>query len=308
MPHRRGERHLPPPPPTSARGLDVTPGGQWPNLFLVGVVRGGTTSLWAYLQQHPEIYMSPVKEPHFFTTAGAKLAPLYATEQAYLDLFSGAREPVLGEASASYFGDAATPSAIKSVCPDAKILVILRNPVERAYSHYWHAVSNGRETRTFANAVREELAGRGPEDAESYVRRGFYSKPLRRYLGLFGDNVRVLFLEDLSREPAGTLRAVFEFLGVEPGTADHLIAERRNTFQLPRGPVASLILRSPLSRRVASSLIPHRLRPPVERLLFSRRTQPAMDGELRELLAGLYASDEEELRTTLGRPLPWERP
>src|ERR1051325_5513993 len=71
-----------------ARSVDhATP--HWPNLFVVGVMRGGTTSLCGYLERHPEIFMSPVKEPHFFTRAGATLAPRYATKKAYLDLFKG---------------------------------------------------------------------------------------------------------------------------------------------------------------------------------------------------------------------------
>jgi hypothetical protein len=285
----------------------VPQAGEWPNLFVVGVVRGGTTSLWGYLQQHPEIYMSPVKEPHFFTKAGSKLAPHYATERNYLALFSGARERFRGEASASYFGDAASPRAIKRVSPDAKILVILRDPVERAYSHYWHAVGNGRETRDFADAVQDELAGHRPEGTEPYVRRGFYCEALRRYLDLFGDSVLVLFLEDLSREPATTLHGVFRFLGVDPEFADRVVVERRNEARLPRGRVSSRVLRSGLARRVAAGIVPHKLRPSVESLLSTKPAHPPLTPEMRGLLAGIYAPDEEELRSILGRPLPWQR-
>jgi len=305
MSHGYGERHLPPRPSVDAWSLKVTAGNPWPNLYLVGVVRGGTTSLWGYLQQHPEIFMSPVKEPHFFTTAGATLAPAYATEEAYLRLFAGAHEPVRGEASASYFGDPASPAAIKRVSPDAKILVMLRNPVERAYSHYWHAVGNGRESRPFGEAVREELAGRRPEGTEPYVRRGFYSESLRRYLDLFGDNVRVLFLEELSRDPSSTMRDVFGFIGVDPEVAVDLAPERRNVFQLPRGRVARWILTSHLSRATATLVVPRRLRPRVEQLLLASPARPAMDVELRDLLAGVYEPDEETLRSIVGRPLPW---
>lgn len=280
---------------------------EWPNLFVVGVLRGGTTSLWGYLQQHPEIFMSAVKEPHFFTKAGAKLAPRYAAETAYLALFTGAREGVRGEASASYFGDADSAAAIKRVSPDAKILVILRDPVERAYSHYWHAAGNGRETRSFSEAVEDELAGRRPGGAEPYVRRGFYSESLRRYQEAFGDHVRVLFLDDLSREPAATLRDVFEFLDVDPEVADRLAVERRNESRSPRGGVSRLILRSGRSRKVAAAVVPPRLRPSVEGLFSARPKQPPMPPEMRALLVGVYASDHEELQSMLGRPLPWQR-
>jgi hypothetical protein len=251
--------------------------------------------------------MSPVKEPHFFTTAGAKHAPRYSTEREYLGLFSGAREPLRGEASASYFGDAASPAAIKAVSPDAKIVVILRDPIERAYSHYWHAVSNGRESRAFAEAVRAELADERPEGTEPYIRRGFYSPPLRRYLDQFGDNVRVLFLEELSRDPARTMHGLFDFLGVAPEAAEELAVERRNAFQLPRGRVAGWILRSGEARRATASLVPLGLRARLERLLVASPPRPAMDADLRLLLAGVYRSDEDTLESILQRPLPWRR-
>lgn len=281
---------------------------QWPNLFVVGVMRGGTTTLSGYLERHPEIFMSPVKEPHFFTKAGAMLAPRYATEKAYLGLFAGASERIRGEASASYFTDGDSPAAIKRVSPDTKILVILRDPVERAHSHYWHAVGNRRETRTFAEAVRDELAGLRPDGAETYVKRGFYSEPLRRYLDHFGDNVHVLFLEELSREPTATMREVFAFLGVDPGAAENLAVERRNEFRLPRGRLASRILRSRRLRGVAARLVPRRLRPSVEGVLFATGARPAMPEESRALLVDVYASDEDALQSILGRSLPWKRP
>jgi hypothetical protein len=281
---------------------------QWPNLFVAGVMRGGTTSLWGYLDRHPEIFMSPVKEPHFFTKAGVTLAPGYATEKAYLGLFAGASERVRGEASASYFTDGDSPAAIKRVSPDAKILVILRDPVERAHSHYWHAVSNGHEVRTFAEAVRDELAGLRPDGAEIYVQRGFYSEPLRRYLDHFGDNVHVLFLEELSREPTATMREVFAFLEVDPGVAEELGVERRNEFRLPRGRFASRILRSRRFREVAARLVPRRLRHSVEEVLFATGTRPAIPAESRALLADVYASDEDALQSILGRSLPWKQP
>jgi len=158
-------------------------------------MKGGTTSLWGYLDQHPEIYMAPVKEPHFFTRAEPlatrALIHSYTDEQSYLDLFSDARDEKLrGEASASYFADPETPALIKQVSPDAKILVILRDPVERAYSHYWHVVAYGAERRTFSDTVRNELAGDQHPGVEPYAAGGFYVEPLQRYFRTFGDSVR----------------------------------------------------------------------------------------------------------------------
>jgi Sulfotransferase family len=285
--------------------LDEAP--QWPNLFLVGVVRGGTSSLWGYLDQHPDIYMTPVKEPHFFTDANPTLTPTYKDEQAYLDLFAGAREPVRGEASASYFGDSASPPAIKRASPDAKILVSLRDPVERAHSHYWQQVTFGQETRSFSDAVQEELAGKRREGLDRYVRRGFYSEPLQRYLDTFGQDVHVVFLEEMTSDPRTTLRGVFAFLGVDPAFADGLVAERRNTFQLPRGRLASSVLHSRMLRAVGRQIVPLRYRSRLEGSLLASRQKPPLDPGARRLLEDVYRPDAEALERILGRELPWSK-
>lgn len=277
----------------------------WPNLFLVGVVRGGTTSLWGYLDQHPEIYMAAVKEPHFFSNANPKLAPTFKDERAYLGLFAGAREPVRGEASASYFADPTIPAAIKLASPEAKILVSFRDPVGRAYSHYWHDVAFGTETRSFSDAVREELAGIRREGLGGYVRLSFYSDSLQQYLDTFGGNVHVVFLEDMARDPVTTARDVFAFLGVEPAVADRLVTARRYGFQLPRGRLARSLVRSRRLRVVGRQVAPLRLRSRLEGMLLAPREAPPIEPDVRRLLEDVFTPDGEALRRILGRELPW---
>jgi hypothetical protein len=179
--------------------------------------------------------------------------------------------------------------------------------VARAYSHYWHSVAYEGETRSFDEAVEQELAGLRPPGAEPYVKRGFYSEPLGRYLDAFGDNVHVLFLEELTRDPAGTLRKVFEFLEVDDDVADRVVTEHRNAFKLPRGRVAASVVQSVRLRRVARSLIPENLRPRLESILLSRDGQASMTAATREVLEGVYLTDADALRRILGRPLPWAR-
>jgi hypothetical protein len=284
--------------------MGQSPPPEWPNLFLVGVARGGTTSLWAYLDQHPDIHMSQVKEPHFFTDARPPLTKSYNT-RAYLQFFAGAQQPVRGEASASYFGDSTSPPAIKRANPDAKILVILRDPVERAYSAYWHVVAYGGEKRSFVEAVKQELDGVHTPRIDPYVKRGFYSGPLRRYLDVFGENVHVLFLEEMNRDPATTLRSVFEFLGVDADVADRLVTERQNTFSLPRGRISSFVFRSARLRSLATPLVPFRFRARLERMLLSNDQKPPMAPGLRQLLENVYRADGAKLESMLRRPLPW---
>ena len=107
---------------------------RWPNLFVVGAPRAGTTSLYHYLRQHPEIYMSPLKEPHFFSHSNPQSDTVVKHQDAYLRLFDAARgEKLRGEASPAYLADPDAPARIKDASPEAKIVAVLREPVSRAF-------------------------------------------------------------------------------------------------------------------------------------------------------------------------------
>jgi hypothetical protein len=278
----------------------------WPNLFIVGAGRAGTTSLAEYLGQHPDIFMSPVKEPFFFTDANPRLTRAVRDERRYLELFEGAStEKLLGEASISYFWDPSSPAAIRRARPDARILVILRDPIERAYSHYWHAFRNGEETRSFLEAVRDEVAGRYLPGVEPYLKRSLYGEPLQRYLDAFGERVYVLFLEEMARDVAGELRKVFTFLGVGPEFAERIHSTPQNAFALPRNPIIAKLLRSPHARRVMRAAVPQQARRRVERLLVKSGDKPPMAPEAMAHLNGFFDNDRIRLERLLNRRVPW---
>ena len=279
---------------------------RWPNLFIVGAGKAGTSSLSDYLDQHPEIFMSPVKEPHFFSRASPALEPPIRDQEGYLDLFAAStREKLLGEASVSYFWDPKSPAAIKRVSPAAKILVILREPLERAYSHYWHAFKNGVETRSFLEAVEDELKRRYVPRREPYLERSLYAEPLQRYLDVFGGNVFVLFFEDLARDVVGELRKVFVFLSVAPGVAERIDARARNAFALPRSRLAATLVRSPRARQAARAIVPRRQRARLEQLLLKKRVKPPIETEAVALVDGFFDADRVRLERLLRRPTPW---
>lgn len=140
-----------------------------PNFFIVGAAKSGTTSLYHYLKQHPEIYMSPVKEPKYFLASINKFPhngpgdievdkKIIRTWDEYLKLFSNASvEKCIGEASCGYlyYCELVAPS-IKRISPEAKIIIVLRNPVERAFSAYCYLFREGRETLSFEEALKIE--------------------------------------------------------------------------------------------------------------------------------------------------------
>ena len=281
---------------------------RWPNLFIVGAPKGGTTSLWRYLDLHPDIYMSPFKEPHFFM--GSYPPDLALTEAEYLGLFTGAtHETWLGEASTRYMLDEASPELIKRTVPEARILISLRDPAERAYSDYWSYVKFGLETRPFEAVVAEELdEPNAPTDADPYklvLYPGFYATHVERYLSVFGDKVHIGFLEDLQSDAQGEVRSILEFLGADPSPADGLPPEAHNPFALPRNWAAGKLMASQRALSAGRAIFPEPWRTRVERLVLRRGNKPPMSEAVRARLRTVYEPDREPLERMLGRQLPW---
>jgi Sulfotransferase family len=200
-----------------------------PNFLVIGAQKAGTTALYHYLKQHPQVYMSPDKEPHFFTYEGGDLkfsgpgrghlTPITRIED-YSELFRGAAgETAVGEASTSYLYLTRALERIRRYVPDAKLIAVLRDPAERAYSSFLHMVRDGREPLSgFEQALQAEEArirdNWGP--IWHYKQNGFYYDQLKRYFEAFGqDQVKVYLYEDLKSDPLGMLQDIFRYLGVD---------------------------------------------------------------------------------------------
>lgn len=277
--------------------------GAWPNLFVVGAARAGTTSLWRYLDRHPEIWMAPVKEPNFFSRVRNELNEEVQDPASYLRLFEPGRGSRLrGEASTSYLWARGVPAEIKRLSPEARILISLRDPVERAHSGYWLRVRNGLEDRPFSEAVRDEL-----ENPGRLLGSSSYADNVSRYLETFPGAVHVLFLERLALDPRREMRRAFEFLGVDAAVADRLDARVHNAHALPRGRLTRIVHNSRRVREAGWRVLPLELRLRLQRLLVKRPPRGAMEPGTEELLTERFAPDVERLRTLLGEDLPWPR-
>lgn len=211
---------MPPAAEVAAEGFRL------PDFFIAGTARGGTTSLWEYLRQHPDICMPPVfefKEPSFF-------CELYGMKnwREYLSLFAeGKNRKMIGEASGAYLTSPESPARLKASVPRAKFIISLRNPVERAYSKYKWMRANGYEKfETFAEALAAEPGRAASEDFKRsngqyfynflYFDSGIYDRQVRRFLEAFGrEQVRVLIFEEWTQRPHETLEELFRFLGVD---------------------------------------------------------------------------------------------
>ena len=261
--------------------------------------------MWQYLYQHPEIFMSRVKEPHYFSRNEPTVVTPVKDEQSYLRLFSGSSSYRLrGEASPSYLRDSETPARVRHRSPGAKIVIILRDPVARAESAYWHAVRYGLEERTLQEAIEAALAERSPT-AGRYLQSGFYAEAVERWLETFPDSVLILLFDELVADIRSEMESVFRFLEVDSTFAERLDTGARNRSSLPRNSLVARLYRSRAVRELGGRLVPLSAQPSLERALLSRPAQRKLGPDLRREVGARFAADVERLERTLGRPLPW---
>jgi uncharacterized protein YaaR (DUF327 family) len=230
-----------------------------PNLFIVGAAKCGTTSLYYYLSQHPEVFDCPVKEPHHFITQFQidslygnlkqykKLWSSYLGLSKYLALYSNAKSfRITCDASVNYLRYAKEIAGkIKEFNDEAKILIILRNPVDRLFSHYHHSVRDGSITETLENLLtfEEEYCKMENNTWYSYKKNGLYYDNVKHYLDTFGqDKALILFNEDLESNPQKVLSNVCDFLMIDASFVPKIDFTKQNAAYLPKNPKISHLL------------------------------------------------------------------
>ena len=300
-----------------------------PNLFIVGAPRAGTTSLHSLLAQHPDVFMSAVKEPHYFARdinrryeehIGREVPSLIKTEERYLELFAGAGDAaVRGESSVYYLYSEVAPEEIARFAPDARIVILLREPVDFLHSLHGRLRSMGDEDRPFAEALElEEERARGrrlPRTARfpeilRYSWYARYAENVERFLELFPrERVLVLLFEDYRREKQRIWDEALEFLGVAPANLPE--DEHVNPHQEPSSVALTVFLRErvhwlndpPAESRWSLALRARRkVYRGLERLNWRDAERTPMDAELRETLRERYRPEAERVAALLGRP------
>lgn len=200
-----------------------------PNFFVVGAAKSGTTALYHGLARHPDVYLTTPKEPHFYAYLAdpSGLGHLFPDEPAarrrYGELFEGWRgQAAVGDASTTNLVVPGAAEAIAREVPEARIVAVLRHPVDRAFSHWNHFRSaGGEEIADFAEALRQEQprAGAGKAFTYRYLGWGHYAGQLQPYFDRFGrERILVHLYEDLSADAPAVLRSTFRFLGVDDTT------------------------------------------------------------------------------------------
>jgi hypothetical protein len=271
--------------------------------MVIGTIKAGTTSLYHYLKQHPNVYMSPKKEPGFFAVdydrpldEGFNRFAITAPED-YQAQFTGvADEAAVGEASPQYLWSPLAPARIKEALPNVKLIAGLRNPVDRAFSAYAHLRREGVEPfEDFDRALQEEPARiaqhLGP--LWRYQEVGLYAAQLERYFTIFDRSQIMIYLfEDLRNDARALLQAAFRFIGVDDSFAPD-VRNRHNVSGVPRSRRLYGWLRGrsrPIS--VLASVIPA---PERQRLALKVQkwnlVKPTMSAKTRAALVEVYRED-----------------
>jgi hypothetical protein len=213
-----------------------------PDAVILGAQKCGTSSLHNYLTQHPDVIPPLRKEVHYFDLNYGRGEDWYRAHFGRLD------QPGLNlDSSPYYLFHPVVPERLHELLPDARLIVLLRDPVRRAYSHYWHERDKGREPLSFEEAIAAEPARIEQADAElasgalersrehqlhSYLARGRYAEQLERWFALFPrEQFLVLRFEDLVREPLVVLNQALAYLGLP--AVDSADLEARNTRKYP---------------------------------------------------------------------------
>ncbi len=290
-----------------------------PDLLVIGAARSGTTALTSFLGQHPDVFVSTPKEPHFLAFPGG--APRFTgpgdddlinrsavrDETAWQELFRNRPERRRGEGSVTTLCHPRTAvPAIRRLCaPDCRLVVLLRDPVDRAFSSWQYLRSRGHDAGSFEDglAEEEERTRAGWSHMWQFARLSRYGEQLAPFVAAFGDRLLVVVQEEFAADPAGQLRRVLEFLDVDPDVGIDP-SRRVNEGGLPRSRAVAgalnVVRRSPVVRDLVKRLVPERSR---ERVRSANLQREAVDPTTRARLAESFAGDLADLQQLIGRDL-----
>ena len=292
-----------------------------PTFLIVGVQKAGTTSIYNYLQEHPQVFMSRIKETNFLEQDWESFPPEkqnkngIITLEDYAALFADVTDEIaIGEASPNYlFHYESSAARIKKYVPDAKLIVVLRNPVERAYSDYLMHIRDAISTKVMS--FSEQIDKRAHKSF--IIRKGFYATPVKYYMDRFDkDQIKVYLYDDLVRDPQQFMEEFYVDIGVEPFQPN--VSKKVQQAKIPKNQTINNLLQSknPLRAFVANTLktvVPLETRQKIRDRLInlnskSKKEMP-LSSEDRQKLIDLYREDILQLQDLIDRDLSrWLQP
>jgi len=307
-----------------------------PNFIVLGVAKGGTTSFHNYLQQHPDIYLTPIKETNYFARKAldpnkfrpafkaastidvekyvngdmqntVHMANVFSTEH-YEKLYKNAGSAkALGEVCTSYFMVNESMLQIKEELPNAKVAVILRNPIERAFSGYVMAVKLGQIiNKDFLTAVKEDYNAqpKGYGITFNFLEGGLYADSLKLMFETFSEEQRkVVLYDNYSQDVSGTLKSFFKFIGVD-ANIDIDTSQKSNAGGMPRFKWLNYIAyQMGWARQMARNLLPKSIKQKLAKTMYKEGSKPAMSANEKAWLIDFFRQDVNKTAKILGADL-----
>lgn len=304
-----------------------------PNFFIVGSAKSGTTSIYNYLKQHPDIFMSPIKETHHFSTDidSSKFRPDYAANlninidswlngdqkkeifhafvkdwDKYLKLFKNSEnQKAIGEVTNSYLYSKEAAKNIRIKFPEGKIIMILRNPVERAFSHFLMDLKSGLETGSFLEAFKKDMAksNKGWGISNVYYEIGMYYEQVKRYLTVFPqEQIKIILYDDYRNDAIKTLKEICNFLNID-SNFEFEFSKEHNKAMIPKSGAVALMMRQKGLKAFAKKIFPKSWKNIISKIFFTNKNLPKLSVDDRKYLIELYKEDIQKLSQLINRDL-----
>ncbi len=299
-----------------------------PNFFIVGAAKAGTTSLYNYLQAHPDVFLCPIKEPNYFSTDinPEDFNPTYRkntilhikdkpkkkiqlafvrNSKLYLRLFEDAQnEKAIGECSTSYLFSSVAAKNIKVFNPEAKIIIALRNPVERTFSHYLMAVKYGFTHHSFSDALQKDMSAteKGWGISELFIELSLYYEQLKRFYDVFPrENIKVLFFDDLQTDPAALANDICKFLDID--TFKLTDKENYNPAALPRFKCLNSVMVKTGFKNFLMRVFPRNIADKAKSIYYTNKKLPEMKDQDQAFLKSIFKEDIKKTQDLIRKDL-----
>ncbi|MFM9986430.1 MAG: sulfotransferase family protein [Flavobacteriales bacterium] len=280
------------------------------NLFIVGTPKAGTTALYEYLRNSKDVFLPSIKETNYFAHSEISKqrlyynAPIVDSRPVYDELYASAtHQKWLVDASVSYLYYEPAATRIFEYNPEARIIIILRNPAERAYSHYLMDKRLGFIKSDFAVILNRKQRDHQTDVAyQQFVSLGFYHDQVKRYMDIFPHNqIRIFFHHEVKSNRKAWLNEVCQFLDIEP-LSEEATSEAHNAHANPKNGFIQFLYQMKWLRKAIKAVIPAGLQKGVLKGFFDN-SKPALDPEIDAQLRSLYKNDIQKLEALFNKNL-----
>ncbi len=284
------------------------------DFIVIGAQKSATTSLFKYLNEHPDIYMPFEKEINFFSNDNNFSNKITW----YFKEYFASADPMklFGEASPNYMGYDCVPERIFSAFPNVKLIAILRNPIERAYSHFTMSTRSKKKDRSFEKSI-ENLIKRGKvpdnlvDTEEEFIMFGEYGRIFSNYLKYFSkDKIKIVFIDDLQKDPCSVMNDIFRFLEVSDNFHSELFEEKFHVGGKKRFYLIEKFLMSSWIKNPLRLILPAQIRRTLGYWLITEFTvkptkNPGPNQKIRQVLAEYYRNDVTVFKNLFELQPPW---